>query len=411
MQQQPRLEKFPLMPNRPLRVLHVVATSIGGDWFYQQVTGLARLGNIVQVVLPGDGPLADRLRDAGIGVEIIPFKGKEIRHQLRVATAEIRLARFIRSFQPDVIHAHLLKAILCCRLAASFYPKALRVAQVPGSIHLHSRPYRLLDQWTLSRDDLIIGSCQAIASHYRAAGARSVAVSYYGFDVHHLDPLTSGSAFRREFGLADDVPTVGMLAHMYPTQLRAFQAIGTKGHEVFLDSAALLLKRMPEVQIFVIGDEFPVVGDNRRKGDYRRRLEKRAAVLGITRNVHFTGHRSDIACVLAGLDVVVGPSIEESACGAMVEALLMRRSVVASNVGGLPDTVQHGVSGLLVPPRDPAALADAVAELIADPLRREEMGRQGRDHCLRRFDMKVTVAQVQALYLEALDRKRTKRGL
>jgi glycosyltransferase involved in cell wall biosynthesis len=77
----------------------------------------------------------------------------------------------------------------------------------------------------------------------------------------------------------------------------------------------------------------------------------------------------------------------------------------------LPDTVQHGVSGLLVPPRDPVALADAVAELIADPLRREEMGRRGRDHCLHRFDMTVTAAQVQALYLEALDLKRSKRAI
>jgi glycosyltransferase involved in cell wall biosynthesis len=393
------------MPNRPLRVLQVVATSVNAEWFYQQVTELARLGNIVQAVLPGDGPLADRLRDAGIGVKIIPFRGKKIRHQPRVVAAELQLARFIRSFQPDVIHAHLLKAILCCRLAASFYPKALRVAQFPGSVHLHSRPFRLLDRWTLSRDDLIIGSCQAIADYYRAEGARSVAVSYYGFDVHHLDPHTSGSAFRREFELADDIPTVGMLAHMYPTRIRAFQEIGVKGHEVFLDSAALLLKRIPGIQIFVIGN------DSFTMGDYRRKLEARAAELGIARDVHFTGHRPDIACVLAGLDVVVSPSIEESACGAMVQALLMQRSVVASNVGGLPDTVQHGVSGLLVPPRDPAALADAVAELIADPPRREEMGRQGRDHCLRRFDMKVTVAQVQALYLEALDWKRTKRAI
>ena len=79
----------------------------------------------------------------------------------------------------------------------------------------------------------------------------------------------------------------------------------------------------------------------------------------------------------------------------------MQRSVVASDVGGLPDTVQHGVSGLLVPPGDPVALADAVAELIADPPRRKEMGRRGRDHCLRRFDVNVTAAEVQALYLEA----------
>ena len=94
---------------------------------------------------------------------------------------------------------------------------------------------------------------------------------------------------------------------MYPTRIRAFQAIGVKGHEVFLDSAALLLKRIPGIQIFVIGD------DTLPSGEYRRSLEARSAELGINGNVHFTGHRTDIASVLAGLDVVVTPSIEESA--------------------------------------------------------------------------------------------------
>ena len=188
--------------------------------------------------MPGPGVLADRLRSAGVAVEIIPFKGRRVRDQPRVFLAELRLRRLIRSFQPDVIHAHLFKAILCCRLAAIGYPRPLRVSQLPGTVHLHSQLYRLLDQWTLRRDDLIIGSCQAIADRYQAMGARSVTVSYYGgFDLSRFDPLTSAAGFRREFGLADDTPTVGMVAHMYPTHTRAFRENGVKGHEVFLDAA------------------------------------------------------------------------------------------------------------------------------------------------------------------------------
>ena len=390
------------MPDQQLRILQVTATSVGGAWFHDQVTGLARLGHTVHAVLPGAGPLPDRLRAAGIPVEIISFRGKRLHQLPRVTAAELRLLRLIRAFRPDVIHAHLLKAVMSCRLATLGYRPALRVTQMPGVVHLHSPLLRWLDKSTLSRDDVVIGSCRAIADRYRAMGARTVAVSYYGCDVHTFDPLTSGAGFRQEFGLADGTPTVGMVAHMYPTRLRAFQETGVKGHEVFLDAALLILQRVPDVHLFVVGDE--LVGD----GDYRQCLEARAAALGLSRSVHFTGHRSDIAAVLAGLDVVVNPSIEESASYTMVEALLMEKGVVASDVGGLPDTVQHGQTGLLVPPADPAALAAAVTELLADASRRHEMGRRGRDHCLRQFDINATVASVQAVYLQALqDSERT----
>jgi glycosyltransferase involved in cell wall biosynthesis len=196
-----------------------------------------------------------------------------------------------------------------------------------------------------------------------------------------------------------------MVAHMYPSRLHSFQDMGIKGHEVFLAASPLILQKLPGAHLFVIGDE--LVGD----GGYRRELEARSIALGLAGNVHFTGHRADIASVLAGLDVVVNPSLEESACYTMVEALLMERGVVASDVGGLPDTVQHRETGLLTPPGDPAALAAAVTELLADPCKRQEMGRRGRDRCLRQFDINATVAQLEALYRKALgELKRTRRS-
>jgi len=392
------------MPDQPLRILQVVATAVGGDWFYDQVTGLGQLGHTVQVVLPGSGPLADRLQASGIEVAIIPFKGKRLYQQLRVTGAELQLLRFIRAFQPDVIHAHLFKAVLSCRLAALGYRRPLRVAQLPGMAHVHSRLYRLLDQRTLSRDDLIIGCCQAITDWYRDMGARSVATNYYGFDVRALDPLTPRSAFRREFGLTDDTPAVGMLAYMYPSRLRSYREIGIKGHEVFLDAAPLLVEQVPDVQIFVIGDE---ITETRR---YRHSLEARAAALGLGQNVRFIGHRTDVASVLAGLDVVVNPSLSEGASHVIAEALLMRKGVVATDVGGTPDIVLHGQTGLLVQPGDPVDLANAAAELFANPTLREEMGSRGRDHCLRLFDINTTIPELETLYREALGHKRRRKA-
>ena len=390
------------MPDQQLRILQVTATSVGGAWFHDQAAHLARRGHVVCAVLPGRGPLADQLTAAGIRTLLIPFRGRRLDQLPRVTAAEVRLARLFRAFRPDVIHAHLLKAVISCRLAAVSYPSALRVSQLPGTAHLRSPVLRWIDRATLVRDDLTVGSCQAIAERYRAMGARSVAVSYYGCDVARIDPATPGDRFRREFGLTDRTPTVGMVAHMYPTRLRAFREVGVKGHEVFLAAVPLILRRVPGAHFFVVGDELAGTGE------YRRRLEAAASTLEPAERVHFTGHRSDIADVLAGLDVVACPSVEESASYAMVEALLMRKGVVASNVGGLPDTVLPGKTGLLVPPADPAALAVAVSDLLLDPARRQELGNQGREHCLSTFDINATVAGVEMLYHSGLGHKRAK---
>jgi glycosyltransferase involved in cell wall biosynthesis len=379
-----------------LRILQVTATSVGGAWFADQVTGLARRGHVVRAVLPGPGPLADRLAGAGIGVDIVPFRGKRPEQLPRIAAAELRLLRLVREFRPDVIHAHLLKAIIACRVASLGWRPALRVTQIPGTVHLRIPVLRWLDRCTLRRDDVVIGSCQAIADRYRAMGARSVAVSYYGCDVHALDPSVPGDAFRREFGLAPGTPAIGMIAHMYRSRLRAFSGIGVKGHEVFIDAAPLIAARIPGAALFIIGDE---LGGDR---GYRRELEARAAARGGL--VRFTGHRPDIAAVLAGLDVIAVPSMEESACYAVVEALLMGKGVVASNVGGLPDTIRHGHTGLLVPPGDPAALAAAITDLVTDPARRHHMAQTGRAECLHRFDIDTTVEQVEAVYHAGLRR-------
>src|SRR5581483_6341194 len=159
----------------------------------------------------------------------------------------------------------------------------------------------------------------------------------------------------------------------------------------FIDAAPLIRARIPGAALFIIGDE--LAADH----GYRRDLEARAAG-----QVIFTGHRPDIPAVLPDLDIVTVPSLEESACYAAAEALLMRTGVVSSNVGGLPDTIRHVHTGLLVPPADPPALADAVCSLIADPARRAAMAAQGRTECLHRFDITTTITHLETLYTQAL---------
>jgi glycosyltransferase involved in cell wall biosynthesis len=391
---------------RPLRILQLTSTAVGGSWFLDQVQGLRELGNEVCAVLPREGPLANRLRGiAGVQVEIIPFGlPHRIFHVAKMACAELRLARFIRTYRPDVIHSHLIIGMLASRAASIAFPRALIVSQVPGVVHHRMAPLYLLDRISLHRDDLLIGSCEAIADKYRAMRARSVAVSYYGCNVHRLDPATSPEPFRREFGLHQDMPAVGMVAHMYPSRFRDFQRIGVKGHEVFIDAVPAILRTHPAARFFIVGDEF--AGD----GEYRKGLEARAAALGVADRVCFTGFRSDIGNIMAGLDVLVNPSIDESACYAVVEALLMLKGVVATNVGGLPDTVRPGQTGLLIPPADPSALATAVGTLLADPVMRRQLADRGRELVLRQFDINTTATQVDQLYRSALAGRASRGG-
>ncbi|MFJ3305922.1 glycosyltransferase family 4 protein [Streptomyces sp. NPDC086549] len=394
-------------PRRPLRILQISSAAVGGSWFHDQVRGLAELGNEVCAVLPREGPLADRLRGIrGVRVEIISFGLPRRIEQLPESVAGLwRLMRFVRAYRPDVIHSHLITARLAARVASTAYRPALVVSQVPGVVHLRIAPFRILERLTLRRDDLVIGSCRAIAHRYRAMGARSVAVSYYGCDVHRFDPATPPEPFRREFGLSGATPAIGMVAYMYPSKVREFRQVGVKGHEVFIDAAPLILREHPGARFFVVGDE--LVGD----GAYRRELERRAAGLGVADRITFTGFRSDISSVMAGLDVLVNPSMEESACYTVVEALLMRKGVVATDVGGLPDTVQNGRTGLLIPPADPEALGQAVNALLADPAARLRMAGRGRELALRQFDITATAGQVNDLYHQALTslRGRTRR--
>ncbi|MEH0578084.1 MULTISPECIES: glycosyltransferase family 4 protein [Streptomyces] len=394
-------------PPRPLRILQISSAAVGGSWFHDQVRGLAELGNEVCALLPREGPLADRLRSIpGVRVEIIPFGLPRRIRQLPGLTAGLwRLMKFVRVYKPDVIHSHLIIAKLVARVASAAHRPALVVSQVPGVVHLRMAPFWILERLSLWRDDLVIGSCRAIARRYQAMGARSVAVSYYGCDVHRFDPATPPEPFRREFGLAADTPAIGMVAYMYPSKSRAFRQVGVKGHEVFIDAVPLVLRHIPDARFFVVGDE--LVGD----GEYRRELERRATRLGVADRVLFTGFRSDISSVMAGLDVLVNPSMEESACYTVVEALLMRKGVVATEVGGLPDTVRHGRTGLLVPPADPTALAQAVTALVADPAARLRMAGQGRELALRQFDIAQTVSQVNDLYHQALAARGRRRRL
>ena len=168
-----------------------------------------------------------------------------------------------------------------------------------------------------------------------------------------------------------------------------------KAHDVLLTSAARIVSRHPDV-------EFDIVGDGRELPALVGQCER----LGLTSRVHFLGHRDDVAGLLGDADLFVLPSRSEAFPNGVLEAMAASLPVVACAVGGVPELVEDGRTGVLVPPDDPEALAEAISSLIADPPRAWAFGRAGREAVEARYSFERMTSGFEQLYLSLVSSKR-----
>jgi hypothetical protein len=174
---------------------------------------------------------------------------------------------------------------------------------------------------------------------------------------------------------------------------------GPKGHEDLLAAARIVARRIPEARFVLAGNGVVDAGEA-----YRRRLMEECAKDEVLRDrVIFTGHVEDVPSLLAASDVAVQCSLTEN-LGGSIESLMMGKPMIVTRVGGLVDSVRHEETGLLVPPADPVALADAIVRLLQDRELAERLGANGRRFMLERFTLARTVDDLDALYAH------TKRG-
>jgi glycosyltransferase involved in cell wall biosynthesis len=338
--------------------------------------------------LPEDGPLADALRRCGIDVELVGFP--KIRAGSGVIAATTAIRRLIAGKSIALVHSNSIRTNLYGAAAA-------RLSGVP--VVWHER--NLITTEKLDPDmvlaflpDAIVCNSRAIARRFEKSGAlpAKVQVIYNGVDTKAFNPSVSGKALRDRFGIGADEIVIGIASRFNPD----------KGHETFLRAAKLIARNQARVRFLIVGGAVFASDAGREKT-----LRDLALDLGIDDRVVFTGLIQEMAEAYAAMDIVVLASDAEP-CGRVIfEAMATGRPMVATDTGGTPEIVVDGETGILVHPRDPAAMASALETLVADRQKRDAMGRLARGRMEALFGIEKNVANTEELYLRLLAKGRS----
>jgi glycosyltransferase involved in cell wall biosynthesis len=328
------------------------------------------------VLLHHSGPASPRLRAEAAARKLrtveVPAPGARLRPR-----ALLRLLRAIRAERPALLHVHL-----SWPLAGRPGVGAARLARVPavGTAQLYMRPDSLLTaRLHLSGIRRIIAVSREVEARYTnelGVSRRKLVVIPNGMAIPATVPATDRSLRAR---LLEGRPDYLVLT---PARLD-----GQKGHADLLAAAA----QVPQAT-FVLAGEGPLRGE----------LEELARRLGVADRCLFLGHRDDVPDLLAAADLFVLPSHFEGLPVSVLEAMSAARPVVATAVGGTDEAVTDGETGLLVPPRDPAALAAAVRRISSDPELARRLATAGRARVEREFSAEATACAVAAVYDEVL---------
>jgi glycosyltransferase involved in cell wall biosynthesis len=395
--------------SRAPRIVQMAGIVENGDWLVSICRDLrAKGGDVLAIVGAPEGSVAQRLRDAGVPYFSLPLSfaptrgriGRLLVYAIRLPMTVIRLARIFRRERVDVVHTHVFNTMIIGRLAAWLARVPCRVSMVTGPLHLEAPFTRWADRLTWWMDHQVIAGSEWTRERYRALGMpehRLARVSY-GANAARFDPSRADrQRVRRELGIAPGAPLIGLVAYFYPPRddwqtPPELRGRGIKGHDDFLSAAWLIRQQMPEARFLLVGAGWGPAGER-----YRQSLMMRCRDEHPDDAVVFLGRRDDVPDILAALDVAVQCSLSEN-YGGTIEALLMERPTVATRVGGMPETIRHGETGLLVPPRDPEALAAAILELIRDRARAQAMARAGRALMLEQFQISATAEGIAAIY-------------
>ena len=394
--------KIETAPNtEPIRVLNIITRMILGgaqEYALLVVEDLSKTGEFDMTLMSGtdDGREGELLTRAEKTTKLIvvPELIRSI-NPIKDAIAFWKIYRLIRRDRYHIVNTHSSKAGVLGRIAAW-------LAGTPVILHtLHSLVFHDYQPWIVNRTWRIIKKiCDPITDHFISVSdiisAKALAAGigkpekyttvYSGMELDwFLHGEFDAAAVRHEFGIPEDAPVVGKIARLFPL----------KGHDQLMDAAPEIVKRVPNIRFFLIGD-----------GILYEHLKERAEKAGILENFVFAGlvNRERIPEMISAMDIVVHTSLREGLPRALPQALAMGKPCVSFDIDGAPEVVINDYTGYLVDAYDSAGLADAICRLLGDEELRRKMGENGRRHVDPNFRTEKMVADIAEIYREFMEK-------
>jgi len=322
------------------------------------------------------GETADELLEKGVEVRILGIWSYH--NPLNI----IRLSRLLKKEKPDIVHTHGYFASVIGRLAAKKAGLPIIITHVHSTYWEYKKRHLLIERYLSRCTHRIICCSEAVKNfvtgHEKIKEDKTVVI-YNGVDEERFLPVQDPWPPRARLGIDRESPVVGTVSSLTPH----------KGQKYLIQAAAKIREKYPATRFLIVGD-----------GPLRRSLEEQALELSLQSSLIFTGARRDIPDLLSLMDIFVLPSSSREGLGiAIIEAMAMEKPTVATDIGGIPEVVQDGETGLLVRPGDSAALAKAIIELIDNPDRAKAMGKKGRNRFAQKFTRKTMLSKIEDLYL------------
>lgn len=382
-------------PEPPIRVLHIITRMIVGgaqENTLLSVEGLDKMPEYDVHFISGidrgrEGELLSRARET-TQLIIVPEMGRSI-NPFSDVVAFWKLYRLIKKGKYHVVHTHSSKAGVLGRVAAW-------MAGTPLVVHtLHSLVFHDYQPWVVNRTWRIIKKICAPMTHHFISVSRIIAEKaiaanidkpekfstiYSGMELDwFLNAKFDSAKIREEFGIPLDAPVVGKIARLFPL----------KGHDELMDAAPEIVRRVPNVRFFLIGD-----------GVLLEKLQERAKGYGILENFVFAGliDRERIPEMISAMDMVVHTSLREGLARVLPQALAMGKPCVSFDIDGAPEVVINDKTGYLVAPYDSVGLAGGIAKILEDPELMQKMGDEGRRLVDPPFRAETMVQEISDVY-------------